>query len=49
MVIMSSGRGRKRGRVDERSPSVKRTAGEAFGSEVDIDGAISPAELVVYV
>ncbi|KAL3454224.1 hypothetical protein BJX65DRAFT_317914 [Aspergillus insuetus] len=30
----------KRGSVDERSPSVKRSAGEAFGSEVDIDGSV---------
>jgi hypothetical protein len=39
--------GKKRGSVDARSPSTKRSAGEAFGSEVDIDGAILPAEIVV--
>jgi hypothetical protein len=40
--------GTKLASVDERSPSVKRSAGEAFGSEVDIDGAILPAEIVVH-
>ncbi|KAL2860050.1 hypothetical protein BJX68DRAFT_275503 [Aspergillus pseudodeflectus] len=42
-------KGEKRGRVDERSPSVKRTADEAFGSEVDIDGGVEsppPEELL---
>ncbi|KAJ0414775.1 hypothetical protein BJY00DRAFT_305383 [Aspergillus carlsbadensis] len=40
--------GEKRGGVDERSPSVKRTATEAFGSEVNVDGSVEsqPEELL---
>ncbi|KAL3490254.1 hypothetical protein BJX62DRAFT_252068 [Aspergillus germanicus] len=38
----------ERGGVGERSPSIKRSVGEAFGSDVDIDGGVhsQPEELL---